>query len=91
MKNFLVFAGLVCITSRFRPETLSKKMFFHAQDQFQLEVGLLIGENAHVSDEERHLLIFSTTFNSQTVYYALLFMSPLKKQSKHFHIMYTLR
>lgn len=59
--------------------------------QFQLEVGLLIGENAHVSDEERHLLIFSTTFNSQTVYYALLFMSLLKKPSKHFHIMYTLR
>ena len=28
MKNFLVFAGLVCITSRFRPETLLKKIVF---------------------------------------------------------------
>lgn len=32
MKNFLVFAGLVYIASRYRPETLSQKLSFHAQD-----------------------------------------------------------
>ena len=36
--------------------------------QFQLEMGLSLGENARIFNE-RHFLRFSTIFNAQTVHY----------------------